>query len=73
MAFEEGAGVAEILFGVGCGASETVKRFVEDADDAALFGKRLRILDYEFLKLGLCDCLSWKSASSGETRSLVFL
>ena len=40
MAFENGAGVLEVLFGVGFGGGDTLKRFVEDADDALLFGKR---------------------------------
>ena len=38
MAFEEGAGVLEVLFGVGFGGGDTLKRFVEDADDPLLFG-----------------------------------
>ncbi len=40
VAFEEGTGVAEVLFGVGRGGSEAVKCFVEDTDEAPLFGKR---------------------------------
>ena len=40
MAIEEGAGVLEVLFGVGFGGGDTVKRFVEDADDPPLFGER---------------------------------
>ena len=40
VAFEEGAGVLEVLFGVGFGGGDAVKRFVEDADDALLFGNR---------------------------------
>ena len=37
--FEEGAGVLEVFFGVGFGGGDAVKRFVEDTDDALLFGK----------------------------------
>ena len=40
VAFEEGAGVLEVLFGVGFGGGDAVKRFVEDADDPLLFGER---------------------------------
>ena len=40
VAFEEGAGVLEVLFGVGFGGGDALKRFVEDADDPLLFGKR---------------------------------
>ena len=40
VAFEEGAGVLEVLFGVGFGGGDALKRFVEDADDPLLFGER---------------------------------
>ena len=40
VAFEQGAGVLEVLFGVGFGGGDAVKRFVEDADDPLLFGER---------------------------------
>ena len=40
MAFEEGAGVLEVLFGVGLGGGEAGKRFVEQADDPPLSGER---------------------------------
>ncbi len=40
MAFKQGAGVLEVLFGVGFGGGDAVKRFVEDGDDAVLFGER---------------------------------
>ena len=39
VAFEEGAGVLEVLFGVGFGGGETRKRFVQDADDPLLLGR----------------------------------
>ena len=39
VAFKQGAGVLEVLFGVGPGGSDAVKRFVEDGDDALLLGK----------------------------------
>jgi hypothetical protein len=38
VAFEEGAGVLEVLFGVGFGGGDALKRFVEDADDPPLLG-----------------------------------
>jgi hypothetical protein len=37
VAFKQGAGVLEVLFGVGFG--DAVKRFVQDADDSLLFGE----------------------------------
>ena len=40
VAFKEGAGVLEVLFGVGFGGGDALKRFVEDADDPLLFGER---------------------------------
>ena len=40
MAFEEGAGVLEVLFGVGFGGGDARKRFVQQADDPLLFGER---------------------------------
>ncbi len=43
VAFKQGAGVLEVLFGVGFGGGDTVKGFVEEGDDAVLFGKRCRI------------------------------
>jgi len=36
MAFEEGAGVLEVLFGVGFGGGDAVEGFVEDGDDARM-------------------------------------
>ena len=39
VAFKQGAGVLEVLFGVGFGGGDAVKRFVEDGDDALLFGE----------------------------------
>ena len=39
VAFEQGAGILQVLFGVGAGDSDAVKRIVEDADDALLFGE----------------------------------
>ena len=38
--FEEGAGVLEVLFGVGLGGGEARKRFVQQADDPLLVGQR---------------------------------
>ncbi len=40
VAFKQSAGVLEVLFGVGFGGGDAVKCFVEDADDALLFGER---------------------------------
>ena len=40
VALKEGAGVLEVLFGVSFGGGDTLKRFVENADDPLLFGKR---------------------------------
>ena len=37
VAFEQGAGVFEVLFGVSFGGGDAFKRFVEDADDSLLF------------------------------------
>ena len=39
MAFEEGAGVQEIQFGVGFGGGEGLEGFVEQGDDALLLRK----------------------------------
>ena len=39
VAFKQGAGVLEVLFGVGFGGGDAVKCFVEDGDDALLFGE----------------------------------
>jgi hypothetical protein len=40
VAFEKGAGVFEVLFGVGAGLGDALKCFVQDADDPPLFGER---------------------------------
>ena len=40
VAFEEGAGVLEVLLGVGFGGGEALKRFVQQADDPLLVGQR---------------------------------
>jgi hypothetical protein len=40
MAFKQIPCVLNILFGVGFGDSDAVKRFVEDGDDALLFEER---------------------------------
>ena len=49
MALEQGAGVLGVLFGVGFGGGDAVKRFVENADDAVLF-RATRIGDLQFLE-----------------------
>jgi hypothetical protein len=38
VAFEQGAGVLEVRLKVGFGGGDAVKGFVEDGDDAVLFG-----------------------------------
>jgi hypothetical protein len=57
VAFEEGAGVFEVLFGVGFGGGEARKRFVQQADDPLLFGERgdgnFRILDFDLRDIWL--------------------
>src|ERR1700722_12844600 len=40
MAFKYGAGVFEVLFGVGLSSGDALKCFVEDTDDPLLFGER---------------------------------
>jgi hypothetical protein len=40
MALEQGAGVLEVLLGVGLGSGDAVEGCVEDGDDAVLFGER---------------------------------
>ena len=40
LTFKQSASVLEILFGVGFGGSDALKRFVEDTDDPQLFGER---------------------------------
>ena len=57
MAGEEGAGVLEVLFGVGFGGGEALKRFVQQADDPLLFGQRGdgngEVVDVVFAETGL--------------------
>ena len=52
VAFEQSAGVLEVLFGVGFGGGDAVKRFVEDADNPPLFGERIWIFNPKLLELG---------------------
>ncbi len=40
VAFKQSTGVLEVLFGVGFGGGDAGKRFVQDAHDPPLFGKR---------------------------------
>jgi hypothetical protein len=51
VAFEEGAGVLEVLFGVGFGGGNALKRFVQQADDTLLFGQRLGVIDFNRLEV----------------------
>jgi hypothetical protein len=44
VAFEEGAGVLEILFGVALRRYDAVKRFVQDVDNPPLFVPTSRLL-----------------------------
>jgi hypothetical protein len=39
MSVKQGTGASEVLFGVGFGGGDAVKRFVEDGDDALLLGE----------------------------------
>jgi hypothetical protein len=60
VAFKEGAGVLEALFGVSIGFGDAVKRFIEDADDALLFGEwdmrnLKRFYKWEFYSLDRCS------------------
>jgi hypothetical protein len=55
--FKDGTGVLEVLFGVGLGGGDAVKGFVEDGDDAVLFGEGgerylQRFYKWEFYPLG---------------------
>ena len=70
VAFEEGAGVLEVLFGVGFGLGDALKRFVENADDPLLFGERgygiSRTLPSQYLDSGLC--YQRRAGRTGQTR-----
>jgi hypothetical protein len=48
MALEQGAGVLEVLFGVGLGGGDAVEGCVEDGDDAVLFFSGGRVADQKF-------------------------
>lgn len=50
MALEEGAGVGEVLLGVGFGCGDAVEGFVQEGDDALLFGEGWNA-DSDFLDL----------------------
>src|SRR5712692_6229438 len=63
VAFEEGAGVLEVFFGVGFGGGDAVKGFVEDADDALLFVKR-RIFDNKITERRVTKILHRRSRRS---------
>ena len=47
-----------ILFSIGFGGGDALKRFVQQTDDPLLFGQRLGELDDELLKLRLRNRLS---------------
>ncbi len=70
VAFEEGAGVLEVLFGVGFGGGEALKRFVEQADDPLLFGQRGRGTSV-FLIL-ICDMFGCAFPAACATKSSFF-
>ncbi len=55
VAFKQSAGVLEVLFGVGFGGGDALKRFVEDADDPLLFGERWNG-NRNFLEFRLAEC-----------------
>ena len=40
VALEDGAGIMEVLFGVGFGGGDALKRLVQNADNPPLFGER---------------------------------
>ena len=65
MAFKQSTGVLEVLFGVGFGDGDAVKRFVEDANDALLFGERW-MADMKRLDLGEVDRLMNRPAREAE-------
>ena len=54
MAFEHGAGVLEVPFGVGLGGGDAVKGLIEEGDDAVLFGERgkWKLKAQNFIHLG---------------------
>src|ERR1035437_1009587 len=69
VAFEEGAGVLEVLLGVGFGGGDALKRFVEDADDPLLFGERGWQSNRPCLNNGLLD--RWKVGLVCEIRQIM--
>ena len=63
MTFEDGASVLAVLFGVGLGGVEALKRFVQQVDDPLLFGKRFGSVKRKDAKrrnidIFLCSALS---------------
>ena len=55
VAFEEGAGVLKVLFGVGFGGGDALKRFVRNPDDPLLLGSRFRVTDFEWSQVRSCN------------------
>src|SRR5207244_2319108 len=64
VAFEQGAGVLDVLFGVGFGGGDARKRFVEEGGDPPLFGEGR---DFCYLRINLVSVDAWLHAS-GELR-----
>ena len=70
VAVKQRTGVVQVLFGIGLGDCDARKRFVEDADDAALFGEwwngnfGLFDLDLRNVRLGIASRLSHQSVFS---------
>ena len=62
VALEEGAGVFEVLFRVGFGGGDALKRFAEDADDPPLLGegrhREFNVLDLAKAQVLLSDSTS---------------
>src|SRR5450631_873832 len=78
MACEDGAGVLEVLFGVGFGGGDALKRLVEDADDPPLLGdrrqrdwKRREIPDRYAVYRGAANCFAVQELAEGRRDVLI--
>ena len=70
VAFKEGAGILEVLCGVGFGGGDALKHFVEEADDPLLHGERGK-LDWNGLEQTSLDSLDRCSSALVENPLLV--
>ena len=61
MIFASGVSSKEVLFRVGFGRGDALKRLIEDADNPLLFGEG-RIADMKRLNLREIDCLMNRTA-----------